>query len=93
MCAAASLLAVRIGSHAGYRTVVFPLALLFGLGLASLLPPLTATATVITGPARPAPAPRTALIQTPVPHLACPAAFGHVPGQTRSLDTSQTSDR
>jgi hypothetical protein len=33
------MLAVRIGSHAGYWTVVFPLALLFGLGLASLLPP------------------------------------------------------
>jgi hypothetical protein len=36
MCAAASMLAVRVGAHASYWTVVFPLALLFGLGLASL---------------------------------------------------------
>jgi EmrB/QacA subfamily drug resistance transporter len=142
-CAAASMLAVRIGPHAGYWTAVFPLAVLFGLGLASLLPPLTASAmnsapdslaglasgvnnavarvagllwiaalppltgltgaaytdparfqssfaqiswicaaafagaavlaaTFITGSPRSAPAPRTALIQTPVPHLTCP---------------------
>jgi len=44
LCAVASLLAVRIGPHAGYWTVVLPVAVLFGLGLASLLPPLTATA-------------------------------------------------
>jgi MFS family permease len=44
VCAGASLLAVRIGPHTGYWTVVFPLAVLFGLGLASLIPPLTATA-------------------------------------------------
>jgi len=146
MCAVAAVLAVRIGSHAGYWTVVFPLALLFGLGLASLVPPLTATAmtsapdtlaglasgvnnavsrvagllwiaalppitgltgaayvdpvrfrssfgqiswicaaafacaaviaaTFITRPSRPTPALRSALIQTPVPHLACPVAF------------------
>jgi len=145
MCAVAAVLAVRIGSHAGYWTVVFPLALLFGLGLASLVPPLTAAAmnsapdsvaglasgvnnavsrvagllwiaalppivgltgaayvdpvqfrssfgqiswicaaafacaaviaaTFITRPRRPTPALRTALIQTPVPHLACPVA-------------------
>jgi EmrB/QacA subfamily drug resistance transporter len=43
-CAAASALAVRIGARAGYWTDVLPVALLFGLGLASLLPPLTATA-------------------------------------------------
>jgi EmrB/QacA subfamily drug resistance transporter len=163
MCAVASLLAVRVGSHAGYWTVVFPLAVLFGLGLASLLPPLTATAmnsapdslaglasgvnnavarvagllwiaalppitgltgaaytdpaqfrssfgqiswicaaafacaavlaaAFITGPGRSAPAPRTALIQTPVPHLACPVAFSHAPGQTRRPDSSPTSD-
>ena len=161
VCAVASMLAVRIGPHADYWTVVFPLALLFGLGLASLLPPLTASAmnsapdslaglasgvnnavarvagllwiaalppitgligaaytdpaqfrsslgqiswicaaafagaavlaaTFITGPGRPAPAPRTALIQTPVPHLACPVAFGRAPGQTRRPDSSQT---
>jgi EmrB/QacA subfamily drug resistance transporter len=151
LCAVASVLAVRIGSHAGYWTAVFPLAVLFGLGLASLLPPLTATAmnsapdslaglasgvnnavarvagllwiaalppitglagaaythpaqfrssftqiswicaaafacaavlaaTSITGSARPAPAPRSALIQTPVAHLACPVAFRRAPG-------------
>jgi EmrB/QacA subfamily drug resistance transporter len=163
VCAVASMLAVRIGPHASYWTVVFPLALLFGLGLASLLPPLTASAmnsapdslaglasgvnnavarvagllwiaalppitgltgaaytdpaqfrsslgqiswicaaafagaavlaaTFITGPGRPAPAPRTALIHTPVPHLACPVAFGHAPAQTRRPDSSLTSD-
>jgi EmrB/QacA subfamily drug resistance transporter len=43
-CAAASVLAVRIGPHASYWAAVFPVAVLFGLGLASLLPPLTATA-------------------------------------------------
>ena len=162
VCAVASLLAVRIGSHAGYWTAVFPLAVLFGLGLASLLPPLTASAmnsapdslaglasgvnnavarvagllwiaalppitgltgaaytdparfrssfaqiswicaaafagaavlaaTFITGPGRPAPAPRTALIQTPVPHLACPVAFGRAREQTRRPDSSQES--
>ncbi len=154
MCAVASMLAVRIGSHAGYWTSVFPLAVLFGLGLASLIPPLTASAmnsapdslaglasgvnnavarvagllwiaalppitgltgaayadpaqfrssfaqvswicaaafacaaalaaTFITRPDRPTPALRTALIQTPVPHLACPVAFRRAPGQTR----------
>jgi EmrB/QacA subfamily drug resistance transporter len=158
LCAVASVLAVRVGAHAGYWTVVFPLAVLFGLGLASLLPPLTATAmnsapdslaglasgvnnavarvagllwiaalppitgltgavytdpaqfrssfaqiswicaaafagaavlaaTFVTGSGRSAPAPRTALIQTPVPHLACPVAFGDAPGQTRSPDS------
>jgi EmrB/QacA subfamily drug resistance transporter len=43
-CAAASVLAVRIGAQASYWTAVLPLAVLFGLGLASLLPPLTASA-------------------------------------------------
>jgi MFS family permease len=145
-CAAASVLAVRIGARADYWTVVFPLALLFGLGLAALVPPMTASAmnsapdslaglasgvnnavsrvagllwiaalppiAGLTGaaythpgqfrssfgliswtcaaafacaavltvifiprPRRPAPVPRPALIQTPVPHLACPVAF------------------
>jgi MFS family permease len=153
VCAVASTLAVRIGSHAGYWTAVFPVAVLFGLGLASLIPPLTASAmnsapdtlaglasgvnnavarvagllwiaalppitgligaaytdpaqfrssftqiswicaaafacaaalaaTFITSLDRPAPAPRTALIQTPVPHLACPVTFRRAPGQT-----------
>jgi EmrB/QacA subfamily drug resistance transporter len=150
VCAAASMLAVRIGSQAGYWTAVFPVAVLFGLGLASLLPPLTASAmnsapdsqaglasgvnnavarvagllwiatlppvtgltgavytdpvrfrssftqiswicavaftgaaalaaAFITRSSRPTPA-RQALIQTPVPHLACPVAVRHAPG-------------
>ncbi len=44
LCTVASMLAVRIGPHAGYWTAVLPVALLFGLGLASLMPPLTASA-------------------------------------------------
>src|SRR5216683_2411387 len=44
LCTVASMLAVRIGPHASYWTAVLPVAVLFGLGLASLLPPLTATA-------------------------------------------------
>src|SRR5712692_8576970 len=44
LCTVASMLAVRVGPDAGYWTVVLPVAVLFGLGLASLLPPLTATA-------------------------------------------------
>src|SRR5262249_20689874 len=44
VCPGASLLAVRVGSHAGYWTAVLPVSVLFGLGLASLIPPLTATA-------------------------------------------------
>jgi EmrB/QacA subfamily drug resistance transporter len=153
LCAAASMLAVRVGPHADYWTVVLPVALLFGLGLASLLPPLTASAmnsapdslaglasgvnnavarvagllwiaalppitgltgtvytdpiqfrssfvqiswicaaafacaaalaaTFITGLRSPAQLQRQALIQTAVPHLACPVAFD-VPRQTR----------
>ncbi len=153
VCAAASALAERISSQAGYWTTVFPVAVLFGLGLASLLPPLTASAmnsasdaqaglasgvnnavarvagllwiaalppitgltgaaytnpvlfgssfgqiswicaaafaaaaalaaAFITRPSRPTPA-RQALIQTPVPHLACPVAIRDAPGPTR----------
>ena len=44
LCAMASMLAVRIGPHAGYWTAVLPLAVLFSLGLAALLPPRTASA-------------------------------------------------
>jgi EmrB/QacA subfamily drug resistance transporter len=155
LCAVASMLAVRIGPHADYWTVVFPLALLFGLGLASLIPPLTASAmnsapdslaglasgvnnavarvagllwiaalppitgltgaayadpvqfrssfgqiswicaaafacaavlaaSFITGPPRPTPVRRPALIQTPVPHLACPVAFRPAPELMRT---------
>jgi MFS family permease len=147
LCAVASLLAVRIGPHASYWTAVLPVAVLFGLGLAALLPPLTASAmssapdslaglasgvnnavaraagllwiaalppltgltgaaytdpvqfrssfaqiswicaaafacaavlaaAFITGARRPTPGRRPAVIQTPVPHLACPVAFG-----------------
>jgi EmrB/QacA subfamily drug resistance transporter len=155
LCAVASILALRIGPHAGYWTAVFPLALLFGLGLAALMPPLTASAmnaapdsmaglasgvnnavarvagllwiaalppitgltgaaytdpaqfrssfgqiswicagafacaavlaaTFISRPGRPASASRTALIQTPAPHLACPVAFQ--PDQDKPAD-------
>jgi len=151
VCAAASMLAVHIGPRADYWTAVFPVAVLFGLGLASLLPPLTASAmnsapdsqaglasgvnnavsrvagllwiaalppitgligaaytdparfrssfaeiswicaaaftsaaavaaTFIARPGRAAAARRPALIQTPVPHLACPVAIGRAPG-------------
>jgi hypothetical protein len=45
----------------------------------------------ITRPGRPAPAPRAALIQTPVPHLACPVAFGRAPGQARTQASSQAT--
>jgi EmrB/QacA subfamily drug resistance transporter len=44
LCGVASALAVRIGPHAAYWTVVLPVALLFGFGLAAVLPPLTASA-------------------------------------------------
>jgi EmrB/QacA subfamily drug resistance transporter len=154
VCAVASMLAVRIGPHAGYWTAVLPVAVLFGLGLASLLPPLTASAmnsapdslaglasgvnnavarvagllwiaalppitgltgaaytdpaqfrssfaqiswicaaafacaavlaaAFITGPGRPTPAARPALIQTQVPHLTCPVAFRRTPRSPR----------
>jgi MFS family permease len=146
LCTVASVLAVRVGPGADYWTVVLPVAVLFGLGLASLIPPLTATAmnsapdslaglasgvnnavarvagllwiaalppitgltgaaytdpvqfqssfariswicaaafacaavlaaAFISGPRRPTPPPRPALVQTPVPHLTCPVAF------------------
>ena len=155
LCAVASVLAVRIGPHAGYWTVVLPLAVLFGFGLASLLPPLTASAmnsapdslaglasgvnnavarvagllwiaalppitgltgaaytdpirfqssfaqiswicaaafgcaaalaaTFITGPGRRTSVARPALIQTPVPHLACPVDFSNAPEQKQT---------
>jgi EmrB/QacA subfamily drug resistance transporter len=154
LCAIGSVLAVRLGPQVSYWTVVLPVAVLFGLGLASLLPPLTASAmssapdslaglasgvnnavarvagllwiaalpavTGLTGDVytdptrfrfsfaqiawicaaafacaavlaavfitrsdRPTPARRPALVQTPVPHLACPVAVGPTPGQTR----------
>jgi EmrB/QacA subfamily drug resistance transporter len=161
LCAFASLLAVRVGARAGYWTAVFPLAVLFGLGLAALLPPLTASAmnsapdaqaglasgvnnavarvagllwiaalppitgltgaaytdparfrssfaqiswicaaafacaavlaaTFITRLGRPAPAPRTALIQTPVPHLACPVAIADAPSSPAARITGRS---
>jgi EmrB/QacA subfamily drug resistance transporter len=164
LCTVAAMLAVRIGPHADYWTAVLPVALLFGLGLASLIPPLTASAMnsapdslaglasgvnnavarvagllwiaalppitgltgaaytdpvqfrfsfaqiswicaaafacaavlaaiFITGPGRPTPARRPALIQTPVPHLTCPVAFRPARGRTRRPSSSQTSNR
>jgi EmrB/QacA subfamily drug resistance transporter len=42
-CAAGLLLMVRIGPHAVYLTQVFPAVLIFGLGLAMVVAPLTAT--------------------------------------------------
>jgi hypothetical protein len=44
------------------------------------------------GPAGPPPARRSALIQTPVPHLTCPVAFPSATEQTRP-DSSQASGR
>jgi EmrB/QacA subfamily drug resistance transporter len=164
LCTVASLLAVRLGPHAGYWTVVLPVALLFGLGLASLMPPLTASAmnsapdslaglasgvnnavarvagllwiaalppitgltgasytdpvqfqssfaqiswicasafacaavlsaVFITGPRGPTPAPRPALVQTPVPHLACPIAFGPRAGTNPYSESSRKPPR
>ena len=50
-------------------------------------------ATFITRRDRPTPARRSALIQTPVPHLACPVAYGRAPRHTRTPDSSQPSNR
>jgi MFS family permease len=52
LCTVASMLAVRIGPDAGYWTAVCPVAVLFGLGLAAHLPPLTASA-MNSGPGLP----------------------------------------
>ena len=41
---------------------------------------------------RPTPHRRLALIQTPVPHLACPVALHHTPRRTRKPNSSQPSD-
>jgi hypothetical protein len=49
-------------------------------------------ATLITGPRGPTPARRSALIQTPVPHLTCPVAFPSAPEQIRP-DSSQAGGR
>jgi EmrB/QacA subfamily drug resistance transporter len=158
VCAVASMLAVGIGYQADYWTAVSPVAVLFGLGLASLLPPLTASAmnsapdsqaglasgvnnavarvagllwiaslppitgltgavytdparfrssfaqiswicavafasaaalaaTFITRPSRVTPA-RPALIQTPVPHLACPVTVRRAPAQIAEPNSS-----
>ena len=51
--------------------------------LAQRIGPRPLAATYISGPRRPGQAPRSALVQTPVRHLACPVAFGHAPGRTR----------
>jgi hypothetical protein len=47
----------------------------------------------ITRRNRPAPALRTALIQTPVPHLACPVAVSDTPGQSPRPSSTQATDR
>lgn len=44
--------------------------------------------TFITGPRHATPE-RPALIQTPVPHPACPVVFGRAPGQTRRPNGNQ----
>ena len=43
LCAAGLLLAVRIGPNASYLLDVFPVVVLFGLGLSAVVAPLTAT--------------------------------------------------
>jgi EmrB/QacA subfamily drug resistance transporter len=164
LCTVASVLAMRLGPHADYWTVVLPVALLFGLGLASLIPPLTASAmnsapdslaglasgvnnavarvagllwiaalpaitgltgvsytdpvqfqasfaqiswicasafacagvlsaVFITGPRGPTPALRPAVVQTPVPHLACPIAFGPRAGTNSYSESSRKPPR
>ena len=76
----------------GYRTTVFDIKrdtaephLKAGATWADSAAALAAA--FITRPSRPAPA-RPALIQTPVPHLACPVAVRQAPGQTRSPERS-----
>jgi uncharacterized membrane protein len=44
LCAAATLLAVRVSAHTGYWTTVIPLECVFGLGIAAMVAPLTSTA-------------------------------------------------
>jgi MFS family permease len=44
LCAVAALMAVRLSSYTGYWTTVIPLQCVFGLGLAAMVAPLTATA-------------------------------------------------
>jgi hypothetical protein len=50
-------------------------------------------ATFTTGPGRSAPVRRPALIQTPVPHLTCPVAFGRTQGQPHGPNGSQPIHR
>lgn len=44
LCAVGVLMAVRVSAHAGYWTTVIPLECVIGLGIAVMVPPLTATA-------------------------------------------------
>jgi hypothetical protein len=99
LCAVASTVAVRIGSHAGYWTAVFPLALMFGLGLASARSagparqrshaPRYSPQPLLPGLAAPPRYDGRRSSKPPVRHLACPVSFA--PGQTRKPDSSQPS--
>jgi EmrB/QacA subfamily drug resistance transporter len=44
LCGAATLLALQISAHTGYWTAVIPLECVFGLGIATMVAPLTTTA-------------------------------------------------
>ena len=44
LCAAATMLAVRVSAHTGYWTTVIPLECVFGLGIAAMVAPLLSAA-------------------------------------------------
>jgi EmrB/QacA subfamily drug resistance transporter len=44
LCAVAALLAIRVSARTGYWTTVIPLECVFGLGIATMVAPLTSTA-------------------------------------------------
>ncbi|MGW1282590.1 MFS transporter [Streptomyces sp. NPDC002586] len=52
LCAAAMLLMLRVGPHAGYLTDVLPAVLVMGAGMVTLVAPLTATVLASVGTAR-----------------------------------------
>ena len=92
LCTVASMLAVRIGPYADPEQFRFSFAQISWICAAAFACAALLSATFITGPRRRTPARRLALIQTPVPHLACPVALRHTPRQTRKPDSSQTSN-